>query len=90
MTPHLSGQPIPVPDHPFREVVFPNAQSEASLVQLEAIPSSPITSHPREEVDPQLTTTSLQAVIESNKVSPEPPLLQTEQSQLLQLLLIRP
>ena len=64
---------IPVPDHPFRELVFPNNQSESSLAQLEAIPSSPITSHPREEADPQLTTTSLQVVIESNKVSPEPP-----------------
>ena len=38
---HLSGQPIPVPDHPFREVVFPNIQLEPSLAQLEAIPSSP-------------------------------------------------
>ena len=45
---HLSGQPIPVPDHPFREVVFPNVQPEPSLAQLEAIPSSPITSHMRE------------------------------------------
>jgi len=62
-----------VPDHPFREVVFPNVQPESSLAQLEAIPSSPTTSHPREEADPQLTTTSLQIVIESNKVSPEPP-----------------
>jgi len=26
-----------VPDHPFREVVFPNAQPEPSLMQLEAI-----------------------------------------------------
>ena len=69
---HLAGQPIPVPDHPFREVVFPNVQPEPSLAQLEAIPSSPITSHTREEADPQLTTTSLQVVIE---VSPEPPLL---------------
>jgi len=48
---HLSGQPIPVPDHPFREVVFPN-------IQPEAIPSSPITSYTGEEADPQLTTTS--------------------------------
>ena len=36
---HLSGQPIPMPDHPFREVVFPNVQPESSLAQLEAIPS---------------------------------------------------
>ena len=38
-----------MPDHPFREVLFPNVQPESSLVQLEAIPSSPITSHTREE-----------------------------------------
>ena len=54
----LCGQPIPVPDHPFRKVVFPNVQPEPSLAQLEAIPSSPITSHMREEANPQLTTTS--------------------------------
>ena len=35
---HLSGQPIPVPDHPFREVVFPNIQPESSLAQLEPFP----------------------------------------------------
>ena len=67
-----------MPDHPFREVVFPSVQPEPSLAQLEAIPSSPITSHMREEANPQLTTTSLQVVIESNKVSPELPLLQAE------------
>ena len=72
------------------KVVFPNIQPEPSLVQLEAIPSSPITSYTREEADPQLTATSLQAARESNKVSPDPLLLQTAQSQLLQLLLIRP
>jgi len=33
------------------------------------------------EANPQLTTTSLQVVAYSNKVSPEPPHLQTEQSQ---------
>ena len=74
---YLPGQPIPVPEHSFREVLFPNIQPEPSLAQLEAIPSSPITSYTREEADPQLTTTFLQVVIESNKVSPDPPLLQT-------------
>ena len=39
---------------------------------------------------PHLTTTSFQAAVESNKVSPEPPPLQTEQSQLPQPLPIRP
>jgi len=48
---HLSGQPITVPDHPFREVEFPNIQPESSLEQLEAIPSSP-TSYTREHQHP--------------------------------------
>ena len=43
-----------------------------------------------EEVNPHLATTSFQAVLESCKLSPEPPFLQTEQFQLLQLLPIRP
>ena len=51
-------------DHSFGEM-FSNVQPEPSLVHLEAIPSSPITSYIREEADPQLTTTSLQVVIES-------------------------
>jgi len=41
VTPPPLWQPIPVPDHPFREAVFPNIQPEPSLVQVEAIPSSP-------------------------------------------------
>ena len=59
-----------MPDHPFREVVFPNVQPEPSLAQFEAIPSSPITSYVREEADPQLTRISLQEVIESDKGLP--------------------
>ena len=43
-----------------------------------------------EEAEPHLTTTSFQVIIESDKVSPQPPLLQTEKSQLLQLLTITP
>ena len=39
---------------------------------------------------PHFTITSMEAVVESNKVSREPLLLQSEQSQLPQLLLIRP
>ena len=68
---HLQGQPIPVPDHSFRKIVFPNVQPKSPLAQLEAIPSGPLNSYAREEADPQLTTTSLQLVTESNNVSPE-------------------
>jgi len=36
-----------VPDHPFREVVFPNVQPEPSLVQLEATFSMFVTMPPQ-------------------------------------------
>ena len=58
-------------------------------MQLEAIASCPIASYLGEETNTCLTTTSCQAVVESNKVPPQPPLLQTKQPQLPQPLLIR-
>jgi len=58
-------------------------QSEPALVQLEAVPSYLITNYMREEANPPITTTSFQTVVESYKVSPEPHLLQTKQSQTL-------
>ncbi|KAK4821425.1 hypothetical protein QYF61_019703 [Mycteria americana] len=83
------GQPVPMLDNPFSEVKFPNNQSKPPLVQLEAISSHSITCYLGEETDPHLSTTSFQAVVESRKVSPQPPFLQTKQSQLPQPLLIR-
>ena len=76
-----------MPDCSLREEVFPNIQPESPLVQLKAIPSSPIASYVGEEAGPHLTSTSLQVVVESDKVFPEPPLLQSKQSQLPQPLL---
>ncbi|KAK4816180.1 hypothetical protein QYF61_012470 [Mycteria americana] len=76
-------------DYPFSEVKFPNIQSKPPLVQLEAISSCPITCYLGEETDPHLATTSCQAVVESDKVSPQPPFLQAKQSQFPQPLLIR-
>ena len=58
-------------------------------MQLEAIASCPVASYLGEETNTHLTTASFQVVIESEKVSPQPPLLQTNQPQFLQLLLIR-
>ncbi|KAJ7401113.1 hypothetical protein BTVI_98768 [Pitangus sulphuratus] len=43
-----------------------------------------------EETNPHLATTSLQGVVESDEVSPGPPLLQAKHPQLPQLLLVRP
>jgi len=84
----MVSQSLPWPAVPtlynsFSEEIFPNNRSKPPLMQLEAIASCPITGYAH------LTTTSCQVVVESNKVSPQPPLLQTKQPQFLQLLLIR-
>ncbi|KAK4820813.1 hypothetical protein QYF61_007207 [Mycteria americana] len=86
---HLPGQPLPMLDHSLSKEFFPNIQSKPPLLQLEAISSCPITSYLEEEIDTHLTTTSFQVAVESDKVSPQPPFLQAEQSQFLQPLLIR-
>ncbi|KAK4827170.1 LOW QUALITY PROTEIN: hypothetical protein QYF61_015132 [Mycteria americana] len=54
-----------------------------------AISSRPITSYLGEKFNTRLTTTSFQVVVENDKVSPQPPLLQTKQPQFPQPLLIR-
>ncbi|KAK4829457.1 LOW QUALITY PROTEIN: hypothetical protein QYF61_004675, partial [Mycteria americana] len=86
---HFPGQPVPMLDNPFSEVKFPNIQSKPPLVQLEAISSHPITCYLGAETDPHLTTPSFQVVVESDKVSPQPPFLQAKQPQFSQPLLIR-
>ena len=60
-----------------------------SSVKLEVISSCLIACYLGEETDTHLATTSFQVVVESDKVSPEPPFLQTKQPQFPQLLLIR-
>ncbi|KAK4827433.1 hypothetical protein QYF61_017990, partial [Mycteria americana] len=82
-------QPVPMLDNPFSEVKFPNIQSKSPLVQLEAISSRPITCYLGEDTNPHLSTTSFQVVVESNKVSPQPPFLQAKQPQFPQPLLRR-
>jgi len=86
---HLPGQPGPMPDHSLREDIFPNIQSKPPLTQLEAIASRPVAGYLGEETNSHLTTPFCQGAVESEKVSPQPPLLQTEQPQLPQSLLIR-
>ncbi|KAK4826200.1 hypothetical protein QYF61_006144 [Mycteria americana] len=86
----IKCEPVPMLDNPFREVKFPNIQSKPPLAQLEVISSCPITCyHLGEETDPHLSTTSFQVVVESHKVSPQPPFLQAKQPQFPQPLLIR-
>ena len=86
---HFSGQPVPMLDNTFSEEIFPNIQSKPPLMQLEDIASRPIADYLGEETNTCFTTTSCQVVVESNKVPPQPPLLQTKQPQIPQLLLVR-
>ncbi|KAK4825213.1 hypothetical protein QYF61_025141 [Mycteria americana] len=86
---HFPGKPVPMLDNPFSEEIFPNIQSKPPPAQLEAISSRPIACYLGEETDPHLPTASFQAVVESDKVSPQPPFLQAKQPQLPQPLLIR-
>jgi len=58
-------------------------------MQREAIPSRPIAGYMGEEANSPLITTSFQVVVESDEVSPEPPLLQIKLSLFPQLFLIR-
>jgi len=88
-TPPLPWAPIPMPDCSFSKDIFPYIQSKPPLMQLEAISSHSITSYLGEETNTHLTPTSFQVVVESSKVSPQPPLLQTKQPQFPQPLLIR-
>ena len=78
-----------MPGHSFSKEIFPNVQSKLPLTKLEAVSSHPIASYLVEETNTHLTTTSFQVVVVSNKVSPQPPLLQNKQSQFLQLLIVR-
>ncbi|KAK4823665.1 LOW QUALITY PROTEIN: hypothetical protein QYF61_005017 [Mycteria americana] len=82
-------QPVPMPDNPCSEEIFTHIQSKPPLAQLEAISSHPIACYLGEEAHTHLTTTSFQVVVESDKVSPQPPFLQAKQPQFPQPLLIR-
>ena len=84
----LPRQPVPMLDKLFGEEFFPNIQPKPPLMQPETIFSHPVASYLGEETDICLATTCLQIVAESEKVSPEPPFLQTKQPPFFQLLLI--
>jgi len=70
--------------HSFTNEIVPNIQSKPPLTQLEVVASCPMANYAGEETNACLTTTSFQVVVESNEVSPQPPLLQTKQSLFLQ------
>ena len=87
VTPPLPWAACLVLDNSFGEGIFPNIQSKPPLVQFEAVSSHPIACYLGEEADTHLATASFQVVVESDKVSPQPPFLQAKQPQFPQLLL---
>lgn len=76
--PPLSGQPDPMPDCPFIDKIFTRILSKPPLMQPEAISSHPLDSYLGEQTNPHLPSASFQVVVESDKVPPEPPFLQTK------------
>lgn len=62
--PHLPEQPIPMYNHHFSEQPLPDVQHEPHLAQPEAISSCPVAACLEEEMDPNLATASLQALVE--------------------------
>ena len=76
-------------DNPLSEEFFPNIQPKLPSVQLETISFCPISCYLGEETDIHLITTSYQVVVESDKISLEPPSLQAKHPHFPQLLLIR-
>jgi len=86
---HFPGQPVPVLYNSFSEEIFPNVQSKPALLQLDAVSSRLITCYLGEETNTCLATASFQVVVESNRVAPQLPLLQTKQPQFPQPLLVR-
>ncbi|KAK4815248.1 hypothetical protein QYF61_023695 [Mycteria americana] len=58
--------------------------SKPPLAQLEAISSCPMACYLGEETNTHLAATSFQIVVESDKVSPQPPFLQAKQPQVPQ------
>lgn len=73
MIPPLSWAAVPLLDNPLGEEIFPTIQIKSPLVQLEAV--SFCACYLVEEADPHLATRPFQAVVERNKVFPEPPFL---------------
>ncbi|KAJ7409674.1 hypothetical protein BTVI_55983 [Pitangus sulphuratus] len=53
--------------------------TETLNTPLKTVPSCPVAGCLGEEIDPHLATTSFQVVVESDEISPEPPVLQAKQ-----------
>ena len=80
----FSGQPLPVPHHPYRKEFLPSVQSKSTLLKFEATAPCPVTPCPCKKSLLGFLIGPLQVLEGRNKVSPQPSLLQAEQPQLSQ------
>lgn len=77
---HLSREPVPIFEHPLGREMHPNVYSLTSLVQLWTIPTWPVNGSQEEEVSISLSPPPfLRKLLESNEVTPQPPLLHTRE-----------
>ena len=79
---------VPVTNHPLSEEPVPNVQSELPLTQLHSISLCPITGHQREGISICPSAASLKGSVDFHKVTPQPSLLQAEQTKGPQPLLV--
>ncbi|KAJ7424515.1 hypothetical protein WISP_28382 [Willisornis vidua] len=77
-----------MPDHSLCKEFLSNVQTKPPLAELEPVSSCSTAGCLREETNPHPATTSFQVVVESDDISPEPPLLQAKQPQVPQPFLI--
>ncbi|KAJ7414114.1 hypothetical protein WISP_86616 [Willisornis vidua] len=73
-----------MPNYSLCKEFLSDIQTKLSLTELKPVLSCSTVGCVREETNPHLATTTFQVVVESDKVSPEPPLLQAKQSQVPQ------
>lgn len=83
---HNPIEAVQVPDHLFGEEPFPEIQPKPPLSHLHATSSGSVTGHQR-EISACPSAPLHEETVSHNTVSPQPPLLWTEQIKQLQLLL---
>lgn len=74
-------------NHPLGERPFPNVQTELPLMQFHSVSPYPITGHVRKEISTSPATAALEGVVDCERVTSQPSLLQTQQSKRSQPLL---
>ncbi|KAK4830703.1 hypothetical protein QYF61_012872 [Mycteria americana] len=85
---NVSGHSVPVVSHPHSKKVFPDVHRQPPVFQFVPIASCPVTGHHQIQPGSVFSTPSLQVFIYIDKMSPQPSLLQAQQSQLSQPFLI--